>query len=309
MTRLDSARETAGRTKDNLTPYAVTAKDAALHYAEEAKLMLTPRIDALGPKAAAAGAQARTGAAQAALAARTQYTKHVVPQLEQAFAGLPPHAQQSTLKAVHRAQEAALAAKLTAARTTEQAKATVVPKVTSAVGSAKATVTPLAQEAQTRGAAALTALHGHVTAAEISDLAAKNAKKQHRHGWATGLAVAGTVAIGSGVLIWQWYRKQSNPEWLVEPPAPRTPATGGSAGTTSGTGTVVEETLVNGSTPSGAGRPAAGPHHRPEDGPGGGTGPGTTGNGDAGHGPSGGGSAPHPDHDERPKPHDPRKPH
>ncbi|MEV4612299.1 DUF5324 family protein [Kitasatospora sp. NPDC049258] len=290
VTRLDSARETAGRTKENLTPYAATAKDAARQYAEEAKLLLAPRIDALGPKAAAVGAQARTGAAQAALAARTQYTKHVVPQLEQAFAGLPPHAQKSTLKAVHRAQEAALAAKLTAARTTEQAKAAVVPKVTTAVDNARATVTPLAQEAHTRGAAALTALHGHVTAAEISDLAAKNAKKQHRHGWATGLAVAGTVAIGSGVLVWHWYRKQSNPEWLVEPPAPQT---------TSGTGsaTPVEETLVNGSTPSGASRPGAGPHHRPDDQPGG------------GGAPDSGGAAPHADHDERPKPHDPRKPH
>ncbi|WP_371498316.1 DUF5324 family protein [Kitasatospora sp. NBC_00374] len=271
MTRLDSARETADRTKEALAPYAVTAKDTALHYAGEAKQVL-------GPKAAAAGDRARTGAVSAAQAARTQYARHVVPQLEQAFAGLPPHAQQTTLKAVHRAQEAALAARLSAARTTEQARTTVVPKVTGAVDSARATVGPFAQEAQLRGAAALTALHGNVTAAEISELAAKNIKRQHRHGWATGLAVAGTVAIGSGVLVWHWYRKQSNPEWLVEPPEPSSPATGPTAG---------DATLVNGSTPIGSTRPASGQENtesHPDE---------------ADHRPG----------DDRPKPHDPRKPH
>ncbi|MFJ1707826.1 DUF5324 family protein [Kitasatospora sp. NPDC088346] len=270
MTRLDSARETADRTKEALAPYAVTAKDTALHYAGEAKQVL-------GPRAAAAGDRARAGAAGAAHAARTQYTKLVVPQLEHAFAGLPPHAQQTTLKAVHRAQEAALAAKHSAARTTEQARTTVVPKVTGAVGSARATVGPFAQEAQVRGAAALTALHGNVTAAEIGDLAAKNVRRQHRHGWATGLAVAGTVAIGSGVLIWQWYRKQSNPEWLVEPPAPSSPATGPTTG---------DATVVNGSTPIGSTRPATDENtdSHPD-------------------------SAEHRRGDDRPKPHDPRKPH
>ncbi|MEU9130085.1 DUF5324 family protein [Kitasatospora sp. NPDC048540] len=297
MTRLDSARDTAGRTKETLTPYAVTAKETALYYADGAKQLLAPRIEALGPMAAAAGAQARTGAADAAHAARTQYTKHLAPQLEHAFAGLPPGAQQTTLKAVHRAQEAALAAKLAAARTGQQARTTLVPKVTEAVGTAKATVTPLAQEAHTRGTAALTALQGHVTASEISDLAAKNIKKENRHGWATGLAVAGTVAIGSGVLIWQWYRKQSNPEWLVEPPAPQS---GGAATGAAGSAPAPADgdaTLVNGSTPTGSSAGASGgPHHRPAD-------------------PSAADGAPHPGPaepkpgDERPKPHDPRKPH
>ncbi|MFJ5230230.1 DUF5324 family protein [Kitasatospora sp. NPDC088391] len=272
MSRTDTARETAGRAKDAVAPYAVSAKETALHYAEEAKQVLGPRLEALGPKAAAAGAQARAGAGQAAQTARVQYVKHLAPHLEHAFASLPPETQKAALKAVHRAQEAALAAKLSAGQAAGQARTTVVPKVSETFQAARDTVTPLAQEAQTRGAAAITALHGNVTAAEIGGLAAKNARKRHRSGWTTGLAVTGALAIGAGVLAWQWCRKQNNPEWLTEPPlhadptptpppAPAAPdaAAGGAA--------------LNGSTPhedlDDADRPA----------------------------------------EDRPKPHDPRKPH
>ncbi|MFJ1753693.1 DUF5324 family protein [Kitasatospora sp. NPDC088134] len=277
MSRTDTARETAGRAKDAVAPYAASAKDAALHYAEEAKQVLGPRLEALGPKAAAAGAQARAGAGQAAQTARVQYAKHLAPHLEHAFFSLPPDTQKAALKAVHRAQEAALAAKLSAGQAAGQARSTVVPKVAETFQAAKETVTPLAQEAQTRGAAAITALHGNVTAAEIGGLAAKNARKQHRSGWTTGLAVTGALAIGAGVLAWQWYRKQNNPDWLTEPPMPAT-------------------------TPAPTPPPAAAPAPAVPDAPVGGA--------------ALNGSTPHEDQDDaahpaddRPKPHDPRKPH
>ncbi|MFG2824552.1 DUF5324 family protein [Kitasatospora sp. NPDC048365] len=302
---MDTARETAGRTKDAIAPYAATAKDAALHYADEAKHLIGPKLEALGPKAAAAGAQARTGASNAAQAARVQYVKHVAPRLESAFTSLPPETQKATLKAVHRAQEAALAAKLSATQAAGQARSTVVPKVTDAYNGAVESVTPYAQEAQARGAAALTALQGHVSAAEISELAAKNIKKEnhHRSGWATGLAVAGTIAIGTGVLAWQWYRKQNNPEWLVEPPVPAAGSgsgglNGGGSGTQasavsdspagSATGAPVGDAVMNGSAP----RPTA--EEDPKDSPAPKPGPSKP-------------TAPAPD--DRPKPHDPRKPH
>ncbi|MFD7642858.1 DUF5324 family protein [Kitasatospora sp. NPDC059795] len=303
MSRTDTARETAARAKDAVAPYAASAKETALHYAEEAKQVLGPKLEALGPKAAAAGAQARSGAGQAAQAARVQYVKHLAPHLEQAFFSLPPDTQKAALKAVHRAQEAALAAKLSAGQAACQARTNVAPKVVETFHAAKDSVVPLAQEAQSRGAAAITALQGNVSAAEIGELAAKNAKKKRCNGWATGLAVAGAVAIGTGVVAWQWLRKQNNPEWLVEPPEPATAPSATATATAAGaarpgtaTGAPVGGATLNGSVPNDGpeaadaaeASEAAGASPAPKSGP------------------SVGRPA---EEDDRPKPHDPRKPH
>ncbi len=322
MTRLDSARETAGKTKETLAPYAATARETALHYADEAKQRVGPALEALGPKLGTAAERARTGAAQTAHNAQLQYDRLVVPQLHQAFSNLPPEAQQNTLKAIHRAQEAALAAKHSAAKVAGQTKATIAPKVAQAVGEARAAVVPVALEAQTRGAAAITALQGHVTSAEIGELAAKNIKKEQRNGWATGLAVAGTIAVGSGVIAWQWWRRQSNPEWLVEPPTVQTPpntsrsgshAVGTGNGTGSGAGTS-GGAAANGSAASGAAPGqlnGSGPTTNPGN-PGTAAAdpitptPGPTPSPDPSPDPTPEKPAPGDDH---PKPHDPRKPH
>ncbi|MEV7782585.1 DUF5324 family protein [Kitasatospora sp. NPDC088351] len=280
MTRLDSARETAGKTRDALVPYAATAKDTAAQLADDAKQRLGPALDALGPKAA-----------QAAHSVRVQYDRHVAPQFGHAFASLPPEAQQHALKALHRTQEAALAARLSAARAADQARSNVGPKVVQVVEEARAAVTPVAQEAQTRGAAALTALQGNVTSAEISHLAARNLRKKQCNAWATGLAVAGAVAIGSGIVIWQWWRHRSNPEWLVEPPA-------GQSATTSGEGGPAATAPHTGAHAVGGGAPAGSPvdESDPETGSEAAT--------DATRpGPPPG------EEDDHPKPHDPRKPH
>ncbi|MGW2249473.1 DUF5324 family protein [Kitasatospora sp. NPDC001660] len=236
MTRLDSARETAARTRDT-----------AAHLADGARQRLGPALDALGPKAS-----------QAAQSLRVQYDRHIAPQFGHAFASLPPDAQENALRAFHRAQEAALAARLSATRAADQARSTVGPRVVQAVGEARAVVVPVAQEAQARGAAALTALHGHVSSAEISDLAARNIRKEQRNGWTTGLAVAGAVAIGSGVLAWQWWRRHSNPEWLVEPPAPQAPQPSGAHATGSAAAP------VNGAGPEDAAEPGPAPDDRPK---------------------------------------------
>ncbi|MEU6234844.1 DUF5324 family protein [Kitasatospora sp. NPDC047058] len=292
MTRLDSARETAGKTRDTLAPYAATAKETVVHFADGAKQRLGPAVDAIGPKAA-----------HAAHSARVQYDKRIAPQLGHAFASLPPEAQQNALKALHRAQEAALAARISATRAADQARTTVGPKVAYAVGEARAVVVPVAQEAQTRGAAALTALQGNVTSAEISELAARNVRKQHRNAWATGLAVAGAVAIGSGVVAWQWWRHHSNPEWLVEPPADTPPAaearrTGSHAASSPAEAQTDSPpaTPLNGSgagSAAGEGPEAAEPRSE-------------AGTAAPKPGPPPGKPAPG---DDRPKPHDPRKPH
>ncbi|MFD8787983.1 DUF5324 family protein, partial [Kitasatospora sp. NPDC059599] len=225
MSFSDSARETATRTRDT-----------AAHLADGAKQRLGPALDSLGPMAT-----------QAAHNLRVQYDKHLAPQFGQAFANLPPDAQQNVLKALHRAQEAALAARLSAARAADQARATVGPRVAQAVGDARAVVTPVAQEAQYRGAAALTALHGNVSSAEISELAARNARKQRCCHRSTGLAVAGLLAIAGGVVAWQWWRRHSNPEWLVEPPvAQESRPAGASAAPVNGAGPAAEDAYPGG---------------------------------------------------------------
>ncbi|MFD5467137.1 DUF5324 family protein [Kitasatospora sp. NPDC127059] len=207
MSFSDSARETATRTRDT-----------AAQFADGAKQRLGPALDALGPKAT-----------QAAHHLRVHYDKYLAPQFGHAFASLPPEAQENALKALHRAQEAALAARLSAARAADQARTTVGPRVALAVEEARAAVSPVAHEAQSRGAAALTALHGNVSSAEISELAARNAKRRQRcGGWSTGLVVVGVLAVGGGLVAWQWWRRHSNPEWLVEPPAPQSPQPAGS---------------------------------------------------------------------------------
>ncbi|MFJ6617616.1 DUF5324 family protein [Kitasatospora sp. NPDC091335] len=226
MSFTDSARETATRTRDT-----------AAQFADGAKQRMGPALDAVGPKAS-----------QAAHNLRIQYDKHLAPQFGQAFASLPPEAQQNALKALHRAQEAALAARLSATRAADQARTTVAPRVVQAVEEARAAVTPVAQEAQSRGAAALTALHGNVSSAEISELAARNARKGHCNRAATGLAVAGLLAVGGGIVAWQWWRRHSNPEWLVEPPATQEPRPAGAHAASA---------PVNGSGPDATAGPAA----------------------------------------------------
>ncbi|MFC9325754.1 DUF5324 family protein [Kitasatospora sp. NPDC057015] len=315
MTRLDSARETADKTKETLAPYAATAKDTALHFADEARQRVGPAWEAIGPKVGETAERARTGAAQTVRNARIQYDKHLAPQFGQAFAHLPPEAQQNALKAFHRAQEAALAARLSAAKVAGQTKATIGPKVAQAVEDARSTVVPVAQEAQIRGAAALTALQGHVTASEISDLAAKNARKEQRNGWATGLAVAGTLAVGSGVIAWQWWRRQSNPEWLIEPPAVQgAPNTERATTDPSLTGAHAASGSTSSSAAAGGtanGSPTGGSTASPVNG---------SGPTDAAGAQPGGSTTPKPGPtppppgkpgpgDDHPKPHDPRKPH
>ncbi|MFF2039665.1 DUF5324 family protein [Kitasatospora sp. NPDC058170] len=280
MTRLDSARETAGKTRDTLAPYAATAKDTAVHLADGAKQRLGPALESIGPKTA-----------QAAHGVRVQYDRRIAPQLGHAFASLPPDAQEHALKALHRTQEAALAARHSAARAADQARSTVGPRVTYVVDGARSTVVPVAQEAQTRGAAALTALHGHVTSAEIGDLRARNIRKEQRSGWATGLAVAGALAIGSGILIWHWWRHQGDPEWLVEPSSAQDTGNDPQDGPASTT-----TTRPGGAHAASAGTAADAPV-----------------NGSAAASAQAGAPEPAPgkpgSDDERPKPHDPRKPH
>ncbi|MFK0117399.1 DUF5324 family protein [Streptomyces sp. NPDC090994] len=191
MTRIDSVRAATGSAKDSVlhaaevvAPYADTAKDRAAHYAHEARVRLAPKVSL------------------AADQARLQYGAHVAPRLEQALSHMPP-------KVDLAAHEAALRARIAARQAAEYSR----PKLEQAVAAAG----PVRDEAALRGAAALAALRGQVSAKEIQKLVRKRERRAKAGRAVRVLAVLGLVA-GGAFAAWKWWDKQANPDWLVEPP-------------------------------------------------------------------------------------------
>ncbi|MHA4776609.1 DUF5324 family protein [Streptomyces sp. MSC1_001] len=66
--------------------------------------------------------------------------------------------------------------------------------------------------------AAMAALKGQVTSRQIEKLARKQARRARAQKILGGIAVLGAGA-GAGYALWRWWDKQTNPDWLVEPPA------------------------------------------------------------------------------------------
>lgn len=196
MTRIDSVRAATGSAKDSVlhaaevvAPYADTAKERAAHYAHEARVRLAPKVTL------------------AAEQARAQYGVHVAPRIEQArvqaMTHVPPKVDQA-------AQEAALRTRKAARQAAEYSR----PVIEQAV----AVAGPVRDEAAARGAAALAALRGQITAKEIQKLARKHRRRAKAGKVAKVLAVIGVVS-GGAFAAWKWWDKQANPDWLVEPPA------------------------------------------------------------------------------------------
>ncbi|MEU3713097.1 DUF5324 family protein [Streptomyces catenulae] len=212
MTRKDSVRAATGSARDSVrhaaevvAPYAGTARDTAMQFAQEARTRVAPKM-------AEAAQQARTRMApvvsEAAQQARAHYDTHLVPRIEHARGALPPKVDAAACRAAHRTRCAA-----------RQAADYAGPRVESAVHSARAAAEPVRDEAFARGTAALAALRGEVSAAEIEKLARKNRCRARAGKAAKRLLVVGLLA-GGAVAAWKWWDKQANPDWLVEPPAP-----------------------------------------------------------------------------------------
>ncbi|MER5654706.1 DUF5324 family protein [Streptomyces sp. NPDC002131] len=192
MTRIDSVRAATGSAKDSVlhaaevvAPYADTAKDRAAHYATEARVRLAPKVS------------------QAAEQARVQYDAHLAPRFEQARTHVPPKVDQAAQEAAVRTRKAA-----------RQAAVYSKPKIEQAVAAAQ----PVGEEAASRGAAAIAALRGQVSAKEIQKLVRKHERRARNGRLVKGLAVLGILA-GGAFAAWKWWDKQANPDWLVEPPA------------------------------------------------------------------------------------------
>ncbi|MFC1431282.1 DUF5324 family protein [Streptacidiphilus sp. N1-3] len=219
MTRIDAAREAAGKTREQLAPYAVSARDAAAHYTDEAWQRLAPHVEAAVEQARLAAHTAQS-AAQSTVDNRV--TPRVAPLWDQARSNVPPSVEDAVSKAAVRTRRAA-----------KQARKAAVPVVTHAFDEAAQATAQAAHAARERGAAALPVLRGQVSLAEIEALAARHTRRR-RSRWTRRVLVVGTLAAATvgGVAAWRWWQQQSNPDWLVEEtpvstlPPRSTPATG-----------------------------------------------------------------------------------
>ena len=236
MTRIDAAREAAGKTREQLAPYAVSARDAAAHYTDEAWQRLAPHIEAAVEQARAAASAAQQ-AAQSTVDGKV--TPRVAPLLEQARDHVPPAVEDAVGNAARRTRRAARSARKSAAAAALQAREAALPVVAHAWDEAALAAAQAAQVAHDRGAAALPVLRGQVSLAEVEALAARHDRSRRSRTLRRFLVLAGLGAVaGGGLAAWKWWQKQSNPDWLVEPPASSlplrsTPATGGTGSTAS----------------------------------------------------------------------------
>ncbi|MER6995387.1 DUF5324 family protein [Streptomyces sp. NPDC000410] len=190
MTRMDSVRAATGTAKESVlhaaevvAPYAGTAKDHAALYAHEARVRLAPKVS--------------RAARRARHQARMQYAAHVAPHV-------PP-----------KLDDAAHRAAVTTRNAARQAADYTVPRIEHAIAVAQ----PVGAEAAARSGAALAALRGQVSAKEVQKLVKKHERRCKSGRIFKGAAVLGVLAIGLFV-VWKWWDKQANPDWLVEPPAP-----------------------------------------------------------------------------------------
>ncbi|MFI6350944.1 DUF5324 family protein [Streptomyces sp. NPDC050560] len=195
MTRIDSVRAATDSAKNSVlhaaevvAPYADTAGKRATHYAREAK-------DRLGPRVSLAADQARV-----------QYGAHVAPRLDQARSHVPPKVDE----AAQQAHDVALRTRKAAERAADYSR----PHIERAVAATE----PARSEVSTRGAAAIAALRGGVTAKDIEALVRRQERRARAGRVARGVLFAGLLA-GGVFAAWKWWDKQANPEWLVEPPA------------------------------------------------------------------------------------------
>ncbi len=181
----ESARESVRHATEVVAPYAESAREAAVHYAQEANERLAPKVS-----------YAATSAAQHA---RTTYDCHLQPRLKAARAHVPPPVDRAATQA---------------RRAARQAADYTQPKIESAIAAA----TPVAEEAASRSTAALAALRGQVTAKEVQKLVRRHERRARNGKILRGVALVGVLACAA-YAVWRWWDQQSNPDWLVEPPA------------------------------------------------------------------------------------------
>ncbi|WP_185921539.1 DUF5324 family protein [Streptomyces sp. WAC06614] len=185
----ESAKDAVRYAAEAVVPYAETARDTAAHYAHEANERLVPMVSQM--------------ATDASRQARSAYDTHLHPRMRAARAHVPPNVDRAATRAVHETRRAA-----------RQAADYTTPRLESALAAAH----PVAEEAASRSAAALAALRGQVSAREVQHLVRRREYRRKAGKVVKGLAILGAL-VGGAYLAWRWWDEQSNPDWLVEPPA------------------------------------------------------------------------------------------
>jgi hypothetical protein len=209
VTRTDSVRHAATTTKDSVrhaaevvAPYAGSAKDTAARYAGqcalEARRMLAPMVTA-------ATDQAR-GMAHA------RYDAHLAPRIARARDAVPPRVMASTAAAAQHTRQ-------TARRAAEYAG----PRMEKAIESAKVAGEPVRAEAASRACAAVAALRGQVSAADVEKIVRRNERRGQAGRTTKRFVMLGLIA-GAGIAAWRWWDRQTSPEWLIEAPSATEPA-------------------------------------------------------------------------------------
>ncbi|MBW5484559.1 DUF5324 family protein [Streptomyces bambusae] len=185
----ESARESARHAADAMAPYVGNAKDAAVHYAHEANERFAPMV--------------AHAAHEGTRHARNAYDTHLHPRMKAARAHVPPNIDHAATRAACRTREAV-----------KHAAAVTQPRLEHALAAAQ----PVAEEAASRSTAALAALRGQVSAHEVERLVRARERRARCGRALKGVVLVGLLA-GAAFAAWKWWDQQSNPDWLVEPPA------------------------------------------------------------------------------------------
>ncbi|WP_443033387.1 DUF5324 family protein [Streptomyces sp. ACA25] len=199
MNRNERVRAASGSVKGSVRqaaevvgPYAVTAKDSARQYAQEAGTYLKPH------------------ARRAAELAKEHYDAHLAARVEHARGTLP-----NGVHFPNGMEDAALRAAERTRSTAHKARAAAGPRLEQALAAAG----PAREEAAARSTAAMAALRGEVTAKEVDRLVRRRRRRARTGRAVKWIGVTGLLA-GGAVVAWKWWDRQTNPDWLVEPPPP-----------------------------------------------------------------------------------------
>jgi hypothetical protein len=196
VTRNNSERTAGGNTKESMrhaaevvVPYAMTARDSAVQYAHEAGQRLRPMTR------------------RAVEQTRGQCADYLVPRLRQARTSLPDGFDVAASRAAERTRDAA-----------NRARATAAPRMEEAMTQARAAAGPVREAAAARSVAAVAALRGDITAREIRKVVRRRRRRARTGRLMRRMGVVGLM-VGGVVAAWKWWERQTNPDWLMEPPA------------------------------------------------------------------------------------------
>lgn len=192
MTRMEQARAAGDRTVVWIAPRAAHARDAAVHYAAGARDWATPRLEhGFAAARQQAGATTRERILPALAAGRARMTAYGRDTVAPAVA---PRAQSAMDTAKHRVQD------------------DLVPRAQTAAVAAREAGEPMLHEARSRAEAALMALRGDVTQAEMNKIVKK---KRHRKRNSLLVLLVG-IGIGATAGWFWWQRKAAEPEWKAD---------------------------------------------------------------------------------------------